>query len=413
MWEIWTALFIGAVNQGLENINFSFEQLITIFYRPTLAEVSLKANDKVSTNLLNELQKRGYPPVQQGIWIQTQNGELLAQHQATKPIPAASLTKIATTLVAIDHWGLHHRFVTRFLTNGKVKGSILDGDLIIQGGGDPLFVWEDAIAIGNKLNQMGIKQIRGKLIIQGKFAMNFEEDSNRVRQFFQEAINSSAWRSEPATQYLTMPTSTPKPNVVFLNQSIPNNLPTQELISYPSLSLWIILKRMNVYSNNVIADMLAQQLGGGKKLAERSAILSNVPLEEINLINGSGLEKANQISPRAVVAMLIALQNRIQNHGFTVADLFPMGRCNCGTIAYRELPQGSILKTGTLDDVSSLAGVIQTRDKGIIWFAILNQGAGDIEIFHKAQDNLVNELQTRWGFANFYREKAWEGSDRP
>lgn len=57
MWEIWTALFIGAVNQGLENINFSFEQLITIFYRPTLAEVSLKANDKVSTNLLNELQK--------------------------------------------------------------------------------------------------------------------------------------------------------------------------------------------------------------------------------------------------------------------------------------------------------------------------------------------------------------------
>ena len=413
MWEIWTAFFIGAVSQVLENVNFKFEQLIPIFYRPTVAEVSPKANDKVSTNLLNNLQKMGYPTTQQGIWIQTQNGELLAQHQATKPIPAASLTKIATTLVAIDHWGLHHRFVTKFLTNGKVKGDTLEGDLIIHGGGDPLFVWEDAIAIGNKLNQMGIKQIKGKLIVQGKFAMNFEEDSNKVRQFFQEAINSNTWSEEPATQYLTMPAGTPRPNVVFLNQNIPNNLPTQELISYPSLSLWIILKRMNVYSNNMIADMLAQQLGGGKKLAERSAVLSSVPSDEISLINGSGLKKANQISPRAVVAMLITLQNRIQNQGFTVADLFPMGRCNCGTIIYRELPQGSILKTGTLNDVSSLAGVIQTRDKGIIWFAILNQGAGDLAIFHKVQDDLVNELQSRWGTAKFYSEKAWEVSDRP
>lgn len=413
MWEIWTAFFIGAVSQVLENVNFKFEQLIPIFYRPTVAEVSPKANDKVSTNLLNNLQKMGYPTTQQGIWIQTQNGELLAQHQATKPIPAASLTKIATTLVAIDHWGLHHRFVTKFLTNGKVKGDTLEGDLIIHGGGDPLFVWEDAIAIGNKLNQMGIKQIKGKLIVQGKFAMNFEEDSNKVRQFFQEAINSNTWSEEPATQYLTMPAGTPRPNVVFLNQNIPNNLPTQELISYPSLSLWIILKRMNVYSNNMIADMLAQQLGGGKKLAERSAVLSSVPSDEISLINGSGLKKANQISPRAVVAMLITLQNRIQNQGFTVADLFPMGRCNCGTIIYRELPQGSILKTGTLNDVSSLAGVIQTRDKGIIWFAILNQGAGDLAIFHKVQDDLVNELQSRWGTAKFYSEKAWEVSDHP
>ncbi len=413
MWELWTAFFISSANQILASTSFQLDQLIPIFYRPTLAPISFSTDNKVTANLLDYLQKMGYPPTQQGVWVQTQNGELLAQHQATKPIPAASLTKIATTLVAIDHWGLNHRFFTKFLTNGSVKGNTLEGDLIIQGGGDPLFVWEDAIAIGNKLNQMGIKQIRGKLIIQGKFAMNFEEDPNKVSKLFQEAINSNAWGNEPATQYSTLPAGTPKPNVVFLNQGISNNLPPQELISYPSLSLWVILKRMNVYSNNIIADMLAQQLGGGQKLAERSAALSNVPLEEISLINGSGLKKANQISPRAVVAMLIALQNMIQNQGFTVADLFPIGRCNCGTIAYRELPQGSILKTGTLDDVSSLAGVIQTREKGIIWFAILNQGAGDIEIFHKVQDDLVNDLQNRWGSANFYREKAWEVSDRP
>ncbi len=40
----------------------------------------------------------------QGIWMQS-GPMLMANHQGTTPLPAASLTKIATSLVALKTWG--------------------------------------------------------------------------------------------------------------------------------------------------------------------------------------------------------------------------------------------------------------------------------------------------------------------
>jgi D-alanyl-D-alanine carboxypeptidase/D-alanyl-D-alanine-endopeptidase (penicillin-binding protein 4) len=157
-----------------------------------------------------------------------------------------------------------------------------------------------------------------------------------------------------------------------------------------------------------MAEMLADQLGGAQVVRLTAVELTGVAPNEIQLVNGSGLGKANQISPRAVVAMLIALQNLSQNYGFTIADLMPVAGCGCGTVAFRDLPQGAVVKTGTLNDVSSLAGIIQTKDKGVVWFAILNQGAGDLAIYHKAQLELLQNLHNRWHFQSFYHERSWQ-----
>ena len=46
-----------------------------------------------------------------GVWLQSEHG-ILAHHQGTVPLPAASLTKIATTLAALRAWGPTHQFVT-------------------------------------------------------------------------------------------------------------------------------------------------------------------------------------------------------------------------------------------------------------------------------------------------------------
>jgi len=40
---------------------------------------------------------------------------------------------------------------------------VLQGDLIITGSGDPFLVWEEVIALGNSLNQLGIKRVTGNL----------------------------------------------------------------------------------------------------------------------------------------------------------------------------------------------------------------------------------------------------------
>src|SRR5262249_56389711 len=46
-----------------------------------------------------------------GVWLQSEDG-VLAHHQGTAPLPAASLTKVATTLAPLRAWGPTHQFVT-------------------------------------------------------------------------------------------------------------------------------------------------------------------------------------------------------------------------------------------------------------------------------------------------------------
>lgn len=62
------------------------------------------------------------------------------------------------------------------------------------------------------------------------------------------------------------------------------------------------------------------------------------------------------------------------------------------------MPTGSVIKTGTLNEVSALAGVLPTRDRGLVWFAILNRGTDILELRHQ-QDLLLQSLQKQWGVA--------------
>ncbi|NEQ33257.1 MAG: hypothetical protein F6K04_20030 [Leptolyngbya sp. SIO4C5] len=97
-------------------------------------------------------------------------------------------------------------------------------------------------------------------------------------------------------------------------------------------------------------------------------------------------------------AMLTTLDQMLQRQGYTVADVLPVAGRDTGTLAYRDLPAHAALKTGSLATVSSLAGVFPTRDRGLVWFAILNQG-GNLEGLRQGQDNLLKALQQHWGNA--------------
>jgi D-alanyl-D-alanine carboxypeptidase/D-alanyl-D-alanine-endopeptidase (penicillin-binding protein 4) len=55
-----------------------------------------------------------------------------------------------------------------------------------------------------------------------------------------------------------------------------------------------------------------------------------------------------------------------------------------------------VVKTGTLNEVSALAGVLPTRDRGLVWFALINRGT-DIEDLRRQQDRLLQLLTQQWG----------------
>jgi D-alanyl-D-alanine carboxypeptidase/D-alanyl-D-alanine-endopeptidase (penicillin-binding protein 4) len=153
---------------------------------------------------------------------------------------------------------------------------------------------------------------------------------------------------------------------------------------------------MNIYSNNHIAQMLADYVGGAEFVEQTATKLAQIESGEIKLINGSGLGVDNRISPRAVCSMYLALENKLEGSPINLGDLFPVaGVDNKGTIEYRSLPNGVLMKTGTLAQVSALAGVIPTVDRGQVCFAIINQG-GAIESLRSQQDKLMQELANHW-----------------
>jgi D-alanyl-D-alanine carboxypeptidase/D-alanyl-D-alanine-endopeptidase (penicillin-binding protein 4) len=150
---------------------------------------------------VSEVAELGLDAEYHGVWLQSEAG-LLAYHQGTVPMPAASLTKVATTLAALRAWGPAYQFVTLVDTTGPIQDGILRGDLIVQGGGDPFFVTEDALALRQSLQELGLKRVTGRLIISGNFFMNFTTNpaslgscSNRCSRHRHRlsAVNGIVW----------------------------------------------------------------------------------------------------------------------------------------------------------------------------------------------------------------------------
>ncbi|WP_449418487.1 D-alanyl-D-alanine carboxypeptidase [Phormidium nigroviride] len=356
------------------------------------------AANSIIQQYIKKLAAKGVSKEKQGVWIQSKN-TLLANHQGTIPLPAASITKVATTLAALQTFGPDRQFVTVINATGPIEKGILKGDLVIQGDEDPLFIWEEAIALGNTLNQKGIKRITGNLIIIGKFYMNFELDPQKAGSLLKEGLNSQIWSSEAESQYQTLPVGTPKPQIIIdgsvqVLPTTPTNI--QPLVRHYSLPLAELVKKMNQYSNNLMADMLADTVGGAKVVAQKAAEIAGVPPAEIQLVNGSGLSEENRISPRAACAIFLALERYLQPYNMTIADVLTVVGKDPGILNERKIPPLAVVKSGTLDYVSALGGALPTKKQGTVWFVMMN-GGENVEEFRAQQEALLNIFLKEWG----------------
>ncbi len=356
---------------------------------------------------LAQLAHRGFPPTVQGVWLQS-GDQVLAAHQGSTPLPAASLTKVATTLATLQQLGPEHRFVTTWMTplgaarvpedSGTESPGVLQGDLWVLGGEDPLFVWEEAFSVGNMLNAHGIRQVRGDLVLAGRFYMNFFPDVARSGALLQQGLNARRWPPEAEAQFQTLPPGTPRPEVEILGSvRVADGIPPagQTLVRHESPPLIHLLKLMNLYSNNLMADMLADSVGGAAKVAQISQAMTGIPAEELQLINGSGLGLENRISPRGNVALFQAIQSLLSKQGLSLADAFAIVGQDVGVLERRLLPAILIAKSGTLNAVSTLAGVLPT-EQGDIWFALMNGGT-DLVGFRTQQGQFLSQLQSQQG----------------
>lgn len=107
-------------------------------------------------------------------------GRVLAARGADAGQPPASVTKAVTALYALDVLGAGYRFQTRLLATGPVRDGVLDGDLILAGGGDPTLDTDALAAMAARLKKAGVREVRGRLRVWAG-ALPFERMIDRTQ----------------------------------------------------------------------------------------------------------------------------------------------------------------------------------------------------------------------------------------
>ncbi|WP_290789293.1 D-alanyl-D-alanine carboxypeptidase/D-alanyl-D-alanine-endopeptidase [Halomonas sp.] len=93
-------------------------------------------------------------------------GEVLGSIEPERQLSPASVTKSYLAAAALDRWGPQHRFTTRLVSAARPDADgLLEGDLVLDGGGDPALTTEDLWRLVQRLHQAGVREVEGRLLV--------------------------------------------------------------------------------------------------------------------------------------------------------------------------------------------------------------------------------------------------------
>ena len=363
----------------------------------------------------------GFSAENQGFIVTTLKGEVLAEHNADRLYNPASVTKIATSLTAISRLGPDFKFRTSLYTDGTLDSStgILHGSLYMIGSGDPGFFSENAMMIADKMNRSGIREVDGNLVVLGQFFFNFSASREASAKAFRAVLTPETWSAQVRSSYprflsiraaedrvgdsgAPAPPLSGPPSLRITGQTITdptvNTAKLTPLAVHTSLPLLRTLKGLNDFSNNWMATVIGNLVGGPDAVERFLKTEVGFKEDEVRFATSSGLG-ANAISPRGTITMLRKLIAYLDGKGLGVEELLPIAGVDAGTLEKRfnDAFRGSVVgKTGTLSSVSALAGVAYTRQRGPLLFVIYNQG-GSAHRFRAAQDETIKKVITLYG----------------
>ena len=93
------------------------------------------------------------------------SGRSLLAHNAQLPVNPASLAKLLTTMAALDQLGPAWTWATPVWLQGSLSDGVLDGSLHIKGSGDPKLVVERVWLMLRRVQQLGVREIRGDIVL--------------------------------------------------------------------------------------------------------------------------------------------------------------------------------------------------------------------------------------------------------
>lgn len=128
------------------------------------------AHAELPASVIDALNQSGISQANVGVYVQAvDETQPSITHNAEIGFNPASVMKLITTNAALDLLTPAYRWKTEIYRDGNVVNGVLDGNLIIKGYGDPSFKAQDFWQLLMRLQQAGINEIKGNLIIDKSF----------------------------------------------------------------------------------------------------------------------------------------------------------------------------------------------------------------------------------------------------
>ncbi len=330
--------------------------------------------------------------------------------------PPASVQKLWTTTALIDKLGPDARLQTSLLGTGSERGGVWHGDLYLRGGGDPTFgdaefnrVWNHgygptAAQLVEQLRRRGIRRVTGRVYAdeslfdgrRGALMTDYRPDIPDLGGELSSLTydhGTTVPHDDPGTfaaheLVLTMRGSRMVATASTRPRVTPPSADLLAHVSSPPLS--VMTRLMDVPSDDLFAELFAKQLGvlfsRGGTIADGARVISQTIAADYDLhpriLDGSGLSRSDRTSPLEIVDLLRDLW-RTRTGRLVSASLPTVGVD--GTvqgIAARTAAKGRcIAKTGTLDNVTNLAGYCTSRGGHPIAFGLFIDGPDNASAF--------------------------------
>ena len=162
-WEVymkfWKKFFVSIVAICLLNSAIAFH--VTESNRVEAASSYVSLQKKINSIMSDTRMKNATSSV---TIRKASTGEVIYEHNGDRGITPASSLKLLTGAAALETLGENYRFSTTVLTDGKLKGGTLNGNLYLRGQGDPTLLKSHFDNFANGLVKQGVKKVSGNLI---------------------------------------------------------------------------------------------------------------------------------------------------------------------------------------------------------------------------------------------------------
>lgn len=161
----------------------------------------------------------------------------------------------------------------------------------------------------------------------------------------------------------------------------------ENLGSFPTATLLDTIKYQNYWSDNYVSQQIFN------KLNYEIGVSLNSLYREFNVVidDGCGLSRKNRISSYFLAYLL----SKLDDYNIIHYLIYTLPGYNQGTLEKRNLPLTIKAKTGTLNDVSSLAGFLKTNRNKWYSFAIIYNGP-NVYNAKIQEERILNYIYNNW-----------------